>query len=167
VPSRDTAVATTKQTKRTLLRKYLAETRPGRVTEAELPELQQRLAPVSERYLRRLLRESGIPLDPMVEGIRQDSFESLERTLLAMAEEYRKAQEGGAGKRARACRREVITAKDHARLAARRLAAPEARSRKDEMISWMMVWLENPAVFPRWVRLRRKQLAAEGRNTQR
>lgn len=103
----------------------------------------------------------------MVEGIRQDSFESLERTLLAMAEEYRKAQEGGAGKRARACRREVITAKDHARLAARRLAAPEARSRKDEMISWMMVWLENPAVFPRWVRLRRKQLAAEGRNTQR
>lgn len=109
-----------------------------------------------------------MPLEPMVEGVRQDSFENLERTLLAMAEEYRRARDGGARERAGACRRQVITAKDHARLAARRLAAaPEAGARKDEMISWMIVWLENPAVFPRWLRLRKKQLAAEGRDTQR
>jgi hypothetical protein len=50
----------------------------------------------------------------------------------------------------------VIEAKDHARLSARSPAASaEKKSQKEEMIQWMLVWLENPAVFAEWVKLRK------------
>jgi hypothetical protein len=55
------------------------------------------------------------------------------------------------------CRRTVIEAKQHARWAARRAGPDEAKRQiKEEMIQWMLVWLENPAVFPAWAPLRRK-----------
>lgn len=112
---------------------------------------------MSDSCLRHLLRDCGLPLDPVVEGIRQRSFEELERTLLAIGEEYARAMETGGRERAAACRRAVITGKEHARLAARRPAASEeVRARKEEMASWMLVWLENPAIFPAWLGLRKK-----------
>ncbi len=114
-----------------------------RVALRDLQELRDRLAPVSESYLRRLLRESGVPLDPLVEGVRQSSFEDLERTLLALAECDRAA-----------ARRLIIEAKDHARLAMRRMEG-EARAAKEEMILWMLTWLENPDAFLVWLRLRK------------
>ncbi len=49
-------------------------------------------------------------------------------------------------------RRLVIVAKDHARWASRK--HPE----KEEMLLWMTTWLENPAVFPGWVKLRRARI---------
>jgi hypothetical protein len=156
-PSSGTAVRTTKQTKRARLGQFLAETRPGRITEAEYRQLRERLAPVSDSYLRHLLRDCGLPLDPVVEGIRQHSFEELERTLLGVGAEYATAIGTGDRERAAACRRAVITGKEHARLAARRPAASEeARALKVEMASWMLVWLENPAIFPAWLGLRKK-----------
>jgi hypothetical protein len=42
------------------------------------------LAPISAGYLRRLLRSSGVVLHPLVEGVRQEDLESLERSLLAL-----------------------------------------------------------------------------------
>jgi hypothetical protein len=51
-----------------------------------------------------------------------------------------------------AVRRLVITAKEHARLAARN---PGKRPDKEEMILWLTTWLENPPVFREWVSLRR------------
>ena len=150
-------MGTTKQTKRGRLGQFLAEARPGRITEVEFRQLRERLAPVSDSYLRHLLRDCGLPLDPVVEGIRQHSFEELERTLLAIGEEYAKAVETGGRERAAACRRAVITGKEHARLAARHPAASEeASARKAEMTSWMLVWLENPAIFPAWLGLRKR-----------
>jgi hypothetical protein len=88
-----------------------------------------------------------------VEGVRQDDFDQLERTLVALTGEY----EGAAGdrERARRLRRIVITAKEHARFAARRAKEESRRKMKLEMADWMLVWLENPAIFPQWVRLRR------------
>ena len=51
----------------------------------------------------------------------------------------------------------MIEAKQHARWAARRAGPGEAKRQiKEEMIQWMLVWLENPAVFPAWAPLRRK-----------
>ena len=103
-----------------------------------------------------MLRQSGVPLAPLVEGVRQDSFEDLERTLLALEREYAAADEP----RRTACRREVIAAKDRARWALRRL--PEAdprRELKQEMSLWMLTWLENPGVFSAWITLRVEQLA--------
>lgn len=109
---------------------------------------------MSEPYLRQLLRESGVALTPLVEGVRQHDLEELERTLCALQGEY----EAAAGDRARQhqCRRAVIEAKDHALL---RVEQDEA---KREMVLWMRVWLENPPVFSTWVTARRgKGLAGD------
>ena len=111
-------------------------------------ELRRALAPISEGYLRKLLRESGAPLSSVVEGVRQRNLDELEASLRRMLEEY---QRGDAGHRAR-IRQLVIAAKDHARWAARN---PERRAEKQEMALWMLTWLENPPVFPQWVKLRR------------
>jgi hypothetical protein len=90
-----------------------------------------------------------------VEGVRQESFEELERTLLALGEEYRAAKAEGDRKRAARCRRAVITGKDHARLSAGRSDDPARSAEKQEMITWMLVWLETPEAFPVWLRLRK------------
>jgi hypothetical protein len=123
-----------------------------------LRELRERLAPISGAYLQKLVRASGLPLDPVVEGVRQDSFEELERTLTGIGEEYAKALDSGDAGRAARCRQAVITGKEHARLAARRRgASPETRSLKEEMFIWMLLWLENPAIFRTWLSIRKKR----------
>jgi hypothetical protein len=120
------------------------------VTEAEQAELRARLAPISDSYLRRLLRATGWPLAPLVAGVRQESLEELERSLRELGEVYAQATQAGDAVRARLVRRLVIDAKDHARWALRR-GHPE----KEETILWLLTWLENPGVFPAWVGLRK------------
>jgi len=120
-------------------------------------EIARRLAPVSASYLRKLLRECGAQLDTLVEGIRQDNLEELERTLLNLHSRYEEAHRRNDRAAMQECRGAVIEAKSHARLAKRR-ADPEKRAEKDEMVNWMLVWLENPAVFPAWIRLRKRAL---------
>jgi hypothetical protein len=122
------------------------------IGEAEFEELRQALAPISESYLRRLLRDTSVSLAAMVEGVRQSNLDELETSLLALLEEYEK---GDLARRA-AVRRLVVTAKDHARWAGRRGGG------KEEMILWMVTWLENPPVFREWVRLRRGRLNGGG-----
>lgn len=122
------------------------------IDEREFADLAERFS-LSATYLRRLLMEARIPLAPMVEGVRQDTFPDLERTLLALLREY--ASSGP--ERRRKCRKLVITAKDHARLAWTR-EKEEGRQRKEEMVLWMLTWLENPGVFPYWVALRKRKV---------
>ena len=107
------------------------------------------LGPISGSTLRRLLRESGVPLGPFIEGVRQDTFDALESSLLTLLKEY----EGGDPAQKTAIRRLVIESKEHARWAAR---IPERRAEKQEMAFWMLTWLENPPLFPQWVKLRRQ-----------
>ena len=130
------------------LKHWLEARRPSRIGEAEFAELCAALAPVSQTYVRKLVRECGVPLDPMIDGVRQGTFEELEASLLRLLEIY---QQGDAARRM-TVRRLVITAKDHARLAARN---PEKRTDKEEVILWLTTWLENPPVFGEWVRIRR------------
>ncbi len=106
------------------------------------------------------MKEAGVAMAPLVGGIVQDSFEALERTLLEMEAEYSVALGSGEAPRAHACRRAVIEAKDHARWALRKLP-PGRRAAKEEMILWMLTWLEHPAAFPAWLRLRKKQAVVE------
>ncbi len=144
--------------KRTELASWIAARHPERIGEAEFLEIRAALAPVSESYLRKLLRESGAPLDPLIEGVRQGSYDELQESLLGLLQVYR---EGDAVRR-RAVRTLVITAKDHARLAARsKSASPEKRSEKEEMVLWLLTWLENPEIFPEWVKLRRARWDVE------
>jgi hypothetical protein len=137
---------------------WIERTAPREIGEPEWQALLTLLAPVSESYLRRLLRDSGVPLTPLVEGVRQESFDALESSLLRLLPEY---EQGNAARRSQ-IRRVVIAAKDHARWALQRnaLRKEEVRAEKEEMILWILTWLENPPVFPEWVRLRRASLGA-------
>ncbi|MEI9814841.1 MAG: hypothetical protein WDO18_20355 [Acidobacteriota bacterium] len=123
--------------KRTELAEWLAAHQPAIVGAAERDAIHAALAPISRSYLRRLLRESGAPLDPLVEGVRQDSLDSLERTLLALPVNQE-------------ARNIVIESRDHTKLALK------THSEKAEMILWMTTWLENPGIFPQWLQLRRR-----------
>lgn len=124
------------------------------------------LGPVSDRMLRDLLRESDYPLAPLVEGVRQDDFASLERTLLALAQCYQQAAEAGDTARQKQCRQAAIAAKDHARLVQRNPATgEEKRAQKQEVILWLLTWLENPGVFETWVALRKRARGQEGAQT--
>jgi hypothetical protein len=149
-------------TKRSELERWIAERCservPESISETEYAEIRSELAPISESYLRKLLRESGVPLDPLVEGVRQGSYDELQESLERFLEIY---QSGDAARR-KAVRAIVITAKDHARLASKfKNASPEKRSEKDEMVLWLLTWLENPGIFAEWVRLRRAQWDVE------
>jgi hypothetical protein len=90
-----------------------------------------------------------VQLSPLVEGVRQESFDALESSLLKLLDEY----ESGDVAMRTTIRRLVIESKDHARWAARK---PEKRGEKQEMALWMLTWLENPPLFPQWVKLRRQ-----------
>jgi len=135
--------------KRLELEEWLARTHPARIGEEEWEDIRKHLGPVSTGYLRRLVRETGVEMAPAVEGVRQEDFDALERTLLALLGEY---ERGGPPRKA-AVRKLVIEAKDHAHFASRK---PEKRDEKEEMKLWMLTWLENPPLFPQWVRLRRQ-----------
>jgi hypothetical protein len=138
------------------LRDYLAANQPAAITEAVWHDLLQRLAPVSESYLRDLLRATGLPFDQPYSGIRQHTFEELEQSLLEMLQVYREALGAGDRDRARYCR-QAIAAKDRAKwMAVTPRSTPEKRTQKEEMAQWMLVWLETPEVFPAWVDARKK-----------
>ncbi len=100
------------------LRDYLEREQPPAITEAVWTTLLMRLAPVSESYLRDLLRATGLPFDQPWAGIRQHTLEELEESLRAMLEVYRAATAAGDRVRARYCRRQVIAAKDRAKFLA-------------------------------------------------
>jgi hypothetical protein len=121
--------------------------------------LLQRLAPVSESYLRDLLRDTGLPFEQPFAGIRQHTFEELEASLADMQQVYAEASAAGNRERARYCRRQVIAAKDRAKFLAKNpRTSPEKRAQKEEMAEWMLVWLENPEVFPAWAEARKRAL---------
>lgn len=135
------------------LRQWLAASNVQFVDVAARDDAARMLAPVGARTLRNLLRRCGVPLDPRVEGVRQDSLEQAARTLCALSGVYAEDP--------RAARRIVVEAKDHARLALPRLASEEARRLRAEMIEWMVVWVNDPPLFPAWVKLRLAYLSGE------
>jgi hypothetical protein len=139
------------------LRDYLAEEQPAAITERVWQQLLQHLTPVSESYLRDLLRTTGLPFEQPYAGIRQHNWEELEQTLREMQKVYAEAIDAGLRERARYCRRQVIAAKDRARfLSHSPKITAEKREMKEQMVQWMIVWLENPEVFPAWVEARKR-----------
>jgi hypothetical protein len=74
-----------------------------------------------------------------------------------MLEVYRAAAAAGDRERARYARRQVIAARERARFASRNSRTSSGkRAVKEEMAQWMLVWLENPEVFPAWVEARKR-----------
>jgi hypothetical protein len=150
-------VPTTNKSVKQKLRECLAAEAPPSITEAVWRDLLRRLAPVSESYLRDLLRETGLPFDQPYAGIRQHTFEELDHSLREMRQVYAESAAAGQRERARYCRRQVIAARDRAKFtAANPRTSPEKRAEKEEMAQWMLVWLENPEVFPAWADARKR-----------
>jgi hypothetical protein len=142
------------------LREYLEAARPESITGAVWRGLLERFAPVSESYLRDLLRQTGLPFEQPYQGVRQHTFEELEQSLRDLLAVYVEAAGGGDRDRLRYCRRQVIAAKDRAKfLAGNPNTAPEKQAEKNEMAQWMLVWLENPDVFPAWVDARKRAMS--------
>ncbi len=152
--------ADAKPSKRKLIEDWIAREQPERLTPAHWRALIAEHGPISESYLRTLLRDSGVPLDPVVEGVRQDSFDAIEETLCALARVYEAARAAGDRETASASRKAVISGKDHARWAVERAKDASKKLEKEEMISWMLVWLENPPLFGDWVQVRRAAMRA-------
>jgi hypothetical protein len=140
------------------LRDYLVESKPSAITEQVWKDLLTKLAPVSESYLRELLRDTGLPFEQPYAGIRQHTLEELEESLGEMLLVYSAAVSAGDRARARYCRKQVIGAKDQARF----MATGEKKALKEEMVAWLLVWLENPVVFPAWVAARKRASAGGG-----
>ncbi len=146
-----------RRSRKQALREFLAVGPISAIGEAEWQAALRALAPVSESYLRDLLRETGLPFAQPYAGIRQKSFADLEHDLREMLVIYTDAMHMGDRQRARYCRRQVIAAKDRARFVARNpKTSPEKRAQKKEMAQWMLVWLENPEVFPVWAEARKR-----------
>ena len=139
------------------VREWLAAESPPAITEAVWKGLLLACAPVSESYLRELLRDTALPFEQPYAGVCQHTLEELEQTLLEMLAVYTEAVASGNRERARYCRRQVIGAKDRARFAGRAPgASPDHRELKEEMAQWMLVWLENPETFPAWINARKR-----------
>ena len=141
-----------KESKRDQLQAWLAA-HPGVVVDERVfATLMRDLAPIGDSYLRELLHDSGATLSPQVEGVRLDSFEKLQRTLTALAELY---EDGDASVRSI-----VLLAKQRARWASQNAKDERKRAEKEEMVEWLLVWLEHPNVFPIWAGMRRKRQMA-------
>lgn len=157
-PMPDGTSGASKSAKRRLA-DYLAEAAPAEITEAVWLDLLARLAPVSESYLRDLLRATGLPFAQPYAGVRQHTFEELEQSLRELGAVYSAALAAGDRERARYCRRQVIAAKDRAKfLAASSRQPDDKRAQKRQMADWMLVWLESPGLFPAWVEARKKRM---------
>jgi hypothetical protein len=153
-------VASRGKSKKQRLEEFLRERQLAAIGEEHWRELAALLAPVSESYLRELLHATGLEVAQPYCGARLGSFEDLEASLLQMEREYTKAVTNQDRARATACRRVVIQAKDRARVISRNEKVdPEKRRQKEEMVEWMLVWLENPGIFESWVSLRKNHRA--------
>ncbi len=108
----------------------------------------------SETSLREWLHEAGVRLDQPYRGVETKNLDGLEDSLDAMTELY---LSGPAMKKV--CRTTVIAAKDRTRFASRNLKVdPAKRAMKAEMVEWMLVWLDDPAMFRSWVEIRKRRL---------
>lgn len=106
---------------------------------------------VSASSLRDWLHAAGIRLPQPHRGVWTKSLDELQESLTDMAEAYVDHPV--------ACRAVVIAAKDRTRFASRNPKVDAAkRTEKEEMVQWMLVWLDDPGIFATWAGLRRNTI---------
>jgi hypothetical protein len=120
------------------------------IDENEWHELRSTLSDISETTI----RESGIQIRAPWSGVAAHSMDELEGSLRELSHIYEFRPD-----LRRYCRDQVIAAKDRARWAAKSPRVEESRRHiKAEMVAWMLVWLDDPAIFPAWVQLRKQRM---------
>ena len=123
----------------------------GVVGEAEWLELRAAFPEVSEAAI----RMCGIAVAQPWLGVRQHTIDALEASLREFSVVYASRPD-----LRRYCRDQVIGAKTRARFAASSEKVIESKRRlKAEMVEWMLVWLDDPAMFPAWAAMRREQMS--------
>jgi hypothetical protein len=137
-------------TKKQRVLNFIAAQGWGTIGETEWQELRSAFGDISETTL----RESGIPIQAPWSGVAAHSIDELEASLREFSQVYEERID-----LRRYCRDRVIAAKDRARWSAGSTRVEESKRRmKAEMVEWMLVWLGDPAVFPAWVELRRRNM---------
>jgi hypothetical protein len=133
-------------TKRARVLRLVTEHGWTEIGEREWNEIRVALPDVSPATI----RGCGLAIRPPWGGVATHSFEELDASLREFCTVYAARPD-----LRRFCRNEVIAAKERARWAAQNPRADEnKRSMKAEMVEWMLVWLDDPAVFPLWAQLR-------------
>jgi len=136
----------TRISKKDRVLQFAAERGWTHLGEAEWNEIRDALPDISES----IIRESGLKISAPWSGLNTHSLEALNGDLRAFC----RVHETRADLR-RYCREQVIRAKERARWAAKNPKLEEnKRAMKSEMVEWMLVWLDDPAVFPVWAQLR-------------
>ena len=157
-----------KPSKKQLLAEFIRTKGIELVDESVWEWLKAALAPITDSYLRKLLRESGVPLSPLVEGVRQENLQELERTLLQLSEIYARARQENNFVLVRRVRDLVIEARQHASWAKRREQARGINNPlRAEVLLWLLTWLENPLLFPTWVCMRKRTQQHEQKENRR
>jgi len=149
---------------------YLARNQTRCVEAAEFNAIRReviatlkRQRPPSDSYLMDILLTTEVDIDRSLGGIPTDlrnrvhtaTHEQAKASLLVMATEYADAADAT---RAEDVRRTVRRAKDRVRLLLRGSLSPEKRQAKQEILEWMLVWLENPLVFKSWIEIRTRPI---------
>lgn len=140
--------------KKSKVRELIAVRGWTRIGEAEWKALAAAVPEVSTSDLKHAAMEAGVEVEAPWSGVAQQTFDELEISLRNLSAVY-----AARADLRRFCRTEVIRAKDRARLVSRNRRVSETkRAAKAEMVEWMLVWLGDPAMFPKWARLRRERL---------
>jgi len=120
------------------------------IGEKEWREIRSALSDISESTV----RASGIRIGAPWRGVAVHTIDELESSLRELSRVYETRPD-----LRRYCRDQVIAAKDRARWAASSPKVEESkRSMKAEMVEWMLIWLNDPAIFPTWVELRKLKM---------
>ena len=118
------------------------------VGETEWAELKAAFPDISESTF----RTSGIAIAQPWLGVRQHTMDELETSLRELAGVYASRFD-----LRRYCREQVIGAKNRARFVARSERVEAGKRRlKSEMVEWMLVWLDDPAMFTAWAGMRQR-----------
>jgi hypothetical protein len=135
-----------KPTKKDVLRQFAADRGWSEIGEEQWTQMRAALPDISASTI----RESGLEIRAPWCGVNAHTFEDLDASLRAFSAVYAARPDLH-----RYCRDEVIATKERARWAAKNPKVDEnKRAMKAEMVEWMLVWLDDPSVFPLWAQLR-------------
>ena len=146
---------TSRQLRRAAIAAFVERKRWNVVDVAAWNELRQAFGTVTENTLRHDLLDSGLALDPLVEGVRFDTIEDLARSLTGLADRHLRTMETSPGESMSLARKRVLEARRKAEtVLGNPRVAPEKRAAMEEKFLWLRTWLENPALFVAWAPLR-------------
>jgi hypothetical protein len=142
--------AVSRITKKQRIAELAAERGWHRITAAEWEQIISAIPGATAAHI----EDAGLIVEQPWRGVRQHTFDELAESLLELAAVY--------PSNPRLARAQVITAKDRAKWAARSPRVdPAKKVVKAEMAEWMLVWLDDPAMFRAWVARRRAVLNPE------